>query len=236
MEGSEHPLTINDNNQEDVLFSRPRSASVQTRRSWPLLPTLQVINSIGSNSNEHNFSVRRPTIDEIIETRTADSSESESSTSSGFGMEEKQDVFDNIPNDTNRRKSTVGATRKDSAGTLVEAALDQAEARDRHVRFPDHIAEAGSLVQRMISTRYPSSSNEHHHHNNTIDEAGEHTHNEDIHSLEMQSPIANNLNNGGGSVLGSLMKLESQRRPATVKRQKTIKRKKVTLSFLYRNY
>ncbi|KAG1446107.1 hypothetical protein G6F56_009681 [Rhizopus delemar] len=49
--------------------------------------------------------------------------------------------------------------RKESAGTLVEAALDQAEARERHVRFGDHIAEAGNLVQQMLGTRIDNDTN-----------------------------------------------------------------------------
>lgn len=235
MEGSEHPLvckTTNDDiEQEDALFSRARSASVQTRRSWPLLPTLQIINSMGSN-NEHNFSVRRPTIDEIVETKSVDSSESESSTSSGFGMKEKDEIFDShdvedMPNDINRRGSTLDLPKKDSAGTLVEAALDQDEARDRHVQFQNHIAEAGSLVQRMISTRYPSISNEHH---NIIEETAEQTHNDDMEMQSQRSPLSGaNLDHGGGSVLASLMKLETQRRP-TVKKKTIKKKKKVNIS------
>jgi hypothetical protein len=235
MESSQHPLacrTVNDeNDQEDILSLRPRSASLQTRRSWPLLPTLQVINSIGSN-NEHGFSVRRPTIDEIIEIKSAESSESETSISSEFGIKEKEEIFDNdvietLPKNANRIRSSLGG---DSTGTLVEAALDQAEARDRHVRFPDHIAEAGSLVQRMISTRFPSISNENH---NIIEEIAERNHNEEIDSLE--NPPHNKHNTGSGSVLASLMKLESQRRP-TLKRRKTIKRKKVRVLFFFALY
>jgi hypothetical protein len=175
------------------------------------------------------------------------SSDSESSTSSNYGIFEEKDTAydttnhkevksDETVTDSNRRRSTLGGgMRRDSAGTLVEAALDQVEARDRHVRFPDHIAEAGSLVERMLSTKRPSTGSHnqtHQTHHNTIEETAEN----DFGSIERQqtnhthqSPTFSNNSNslGGGSVLASLMKLESQRRQPSVKRRKTIKRKKV---------
>lgn len=247
MGDSDHPLSPPRLNIESDDFSRPRSASIQTRRSWPLLPTLEVTNSQSSNTFNPN-NVISPIIDED-ETRSipTTSSDSESSTSSNYGIfEEKDTTFDaahnnvnsndNTVNDLNRRRSTLGGgTRRDSAGTLVEAALDQVEARDRHVRFPDHIAEAGSLVERMLSTKRPSTSSHHQSqqsHHTTIEEAAEN----DFGSIERQqtnhthqSPTFSNNSNtlGGGSVLASLMKLESQRRQPSVKRRKTIKRKKV---------
>jgi hypothetical protein len=248
MGDSEHPLsppnlTTEDDNNE--LLRRPRSASVQSRRSsWPLLPALQITTSTHSNNVHHN-NVISPIIDDTETTSIPinSSSDSESSVSSEFGTsdKEKDTTYDVIHRDSNklvkdqkdlnRRRSTLGGgTRKDSAGTLVEAALDQVEAQDRHVRFPEHIAEAGSLVERMLSTRRPSS-NHHHHYHNTIEETAEN----DLNSLERQqthqshtkSNSSNNNNIGSGSVLASLMKLETQRRQPTIKRRKTIKRKKV---------
>lgn len=246
MGDSEHPLSPKELTGEDSqgMFSRPRSTSIQSRRSWPLIPTLEVTSSTNSNSYHHtNIS---PIIDkdETISTPTT-TSDSESSISSEFG--EKDISFDLVHHgivddnnkeaqtNLNRRRSTLGGTRRDSAGTLVEAALDQAEARDRHVRFLDHITEAGSLVERMLSTRRPSSNNSQlQHQSTTIEEAAEN----DLNSIERQqtqltykSPVTSFTNDdaplGGGSVLASLMKLESQRRQPTVKRRKTIKKKKV---------
>ncbi|KAG0172399.1 hypothetical protein DFQ30_010535 [Apophysomyces sp. BC1015] len=72
--------------------------------------------------------------------------------------------------------------------TLVEAALDRVDAKDRHVRFQAHVAESAALVQRMLSTRMGEE--------NGGRRATEST-------IEIQPP--------SGSVLASLMKLEQQR-------------------------
>lgn len=251
MEDSEHPLskksTHHDADDDDQSFERSRSLSLQSRRSWPLLPRLQVINSEGSNSNQlHNGNtIRSPVIDSFEQKSMAssDSISSESSICSDYDVNREKDSVYEINHDepqiSDRRRSTVKSSkRNDSAGTLVEAALDQDEARDRHVQFSAHIAEAGSLVQRMISTRYPSASGStaatttpsHH----TIHEAPESHHTGDLEMQSVHSPApASSYNNattaGGGSVLASLMKLEAQARRPTVKRRKTIKRKKVLL-------
>jgi hypothetical protein len=248
MEDSDHPLSPKKLTTEDAdeIFTRPRSASVQSRRSsWPLLPQLQITTSRDCNTFQHNH-VRSPVIDKVECTSIASNTPSdlESSISSEFGLSDKENeskydvVHDDNnnngdnQNDLNRRRSTLGGTRKDSAGTLVEAALDQAEAQDRHVRFPEHIAEAGSLVERMLSTRGPSNNNRRQSHHTTIMETAEN----DLNSIERQQTQSHhsqtsgsNNNVGGGSVLASLMKLETQRRQPSVKRRKTIKRKKVPI-------
>ncbi|KAG2203824.1 hypothetical protein INT46_008021 [Mucor plumbeus] len=250
MEDSEHPLSkkaTNDENEDGESFERSRSLSLQSRRSWPLLPKLQVLNSQGSSSNQihnnNNISIHSPVIDNFEKKSVAssDSISSESSICSDYGNEEKNSVYginQDEPQINDRRRSTVrsSGTRNDSAGTLVEAALDQQEARDRHVQFSAHIAEAGSLVQRMISTKYPSATtttttttNSMDHH--IIHEAPEshHTGDLEMQSLHSPAPIAsynNATTTGGGSVLASLMKLEASTRRPSVKRRKTIKRKK----------
>lgn len=240
MGDSEHPLSPPKLITEER-NSRPRSTSVQSRRSWPLLPALEVT---GSSHSNIFHPVRSPIIDQDETPSTPTSTDSESSISSEFGVSDKEkDLgYDVVHQDVNNidqedtRRSSHGA-RRDSAGTLVEAALDQAEARDRHVRFQDHIAEAGSLVERMLSTstRRPSSNT--HRPSTTIDECNEF----DLGSLERQqshqSPIPASATNtinppAGGSVLASLMKLESQRRQPSIKRKKTIKRKKVNKMFI----
>jgi hypothetical protein len=253
MEDSEHPLSkkaTNDENEDGESFERSRSLSLQSRRSWPLLPKLQVLNSQGSSSNQihnnNNISIHSPVIDNFEKKSVAssDSISSESSICSDYGNEEKHSVYginQDEPQINDRRRSTVksSGTRNDSAGTLVEAALDQQEARDRHVQFSAHIAEAGSLVQRMISTKYPSATtttttttNSMDHH--IIHEAPEshHTGDLEMQSLHSPAPIAsynNATTTGGGSVLASLMKLEASTRRPSVKRRKTIKRKKVII-------
>jgi len=247
MEDSEHPLSkkpTNHDAEDDQSFERSRSLSLQSRRSWPLLPRLQVINSEGSNSNQvHNSNnIRSPVIDSFDQKSMAssDSISSESSICSNYDVNREKNSLYEINHDepqiNDRRRSTVKSSkaRNDSAGTLVEAALDQDEARDRHVQFSAHIAEAGSLVQRMISTRYPSASS------NTVPTMDQHTihegseshHTGDLEMQSLHSPApTSSYNNattaGGGSVLASLMKLEAQSRRPTVKRRKTIKRKKV---------
>ncbi|KAL9538711.1 hypothetical protein MBANPS3_010733 [Mucor bainieri] len=250
MEDSEHPLskkaTHHDTDDDDQSFERSRSLSLQSRRSWPLLPRLQVINSEGSNSNQlHNGNtIRSPVIDSFEQKSMAssDSISSESSICSDYDVNREKDSVYEINHDepqiNDRRRSTVKSSksRNDSAGTLVEAALDQDEARDRHVQFSAHIAEAGSLVQRMISTRYPSASGSnaattHSMDQHTIHEAPESHHTGDLEMQSIHSPApASSYNNatttGGGSVLASLMKLEAQARRPTVKRRKTIKRKR----------
>lgn len=245
MGDSNHPLSLKELADEDSqeVFSRPRSASIQTRRSWPLMPTLEVASSTHIS----------PAIDKEVTNTPTTTSDSESSVTSGFGALDKEkdtgfDVDHNDVNDNKRdstdlniRRGTLGGTRRDSAGTLVEAALDQVEARDRHVRFPDHIAEAGSLVERMLSTRRPSSNYPSaHYQSSTIEEAAE----SDLNSIERQqtqhshkslntSNYGNTVSQSGGSVLASLMKLESHRRQPPVKQRKTIKKKKVVQRLLF---
>lgn len=98
--------------------------------------------------------------------------------------------------------------KHDETGTesLVEAAMDQAEAQDRHVRFQEHVAESAALVQRMLSVRSGRQEPDNLH--NIMQSVPT---NFDNDEMEMQSPQSPILSGGGGSVLASLMKLESQR-------------------------
>lgn len=230
-------------NDESLL--RPRSLSIQSRRSWPLLPTIQVVNSIESDSNR--YSIRSPIIDEDAASTNSTSSESESTYSEKQDpqvydiMEDKDKNNTNADYDVNRRRSTLkGSTTRNSADTLVEAALDQDEARDRHVRFPDHIAEAGTLVQRMLSTKYPNTATSPTLSTSyTIDEGPDVEEDADLELQSTRSPKSNtnyNNNTGGGSVLASLMKLEAQKRQPPVKRKKTHKKKKVTTTLIKAHY
>ncbi|CEP18754.1 hypothetical protein [Parasitella parasitica] len=244
MEDSEHdPSKKSANNDADdnQSFERSRSLSLQSRRSWPLLPRLQVMSSEGSNSNQLHANIHSPVIDKFDEKSMAssDSISSESSIASDYGNRVKDSLYEidhDDPQINDRRRDTTkssntATTRNGSAGTLVEAALDQEEARDRHVQFSAHIAEAGSLVQRMISTKYPSSSSSGGIHTTSSHPTDQHTIHEDPEShhtgdLEMQSmhspaPVAsynNATTAGGGSVLASLMKLEAQARRPTDKK------------------
>lgn len=102
-----------------------------------------------------------------------------------------------------------------AANTLVEAALDKDEAKDRHVRFHDHVAESAALVQRMLSVKMG-----HHHTPDPLGTMMQNRH--DQHQLEeeveLQSPHSTAV--GGGSVLASLMKLEAKRQDSTTKKKR----------------
>jgi hypothetical protein len=137
---------------------------------------------------------------------------------------EKEKKLNDDLADKERKLSSIGSRksngmgRQGSADTLVEAALDQQEARDRHVRFPDHIAEAGSLIHRMLSTRISNSG-----------ERASTTNDETLEDPELGSISSSRYNQpsaGGGSVLASLLKLEAQRRSSLVEREEMKRKKK----------
>ncbi|KAG1563282.1 hypothetical protein G6F49_000160 [Rhizopus delemar] len=220
---------IRDNSQ------RPRSASIQSSRSWPLLPVLQVTTTNGSNNNavlenHHSDKMNTKTEENNDKDDSFSSIDSESDAASEYDVfEEVKDIP--IRHSGNRnmsgiRTSSVKSKRRDSTGTLVEAALDQVEARERHVRFGEHIAEAGNLVQRMLSTRIggdTGTSNRIYHRHDDIEEYPEcHRSGSIEESASYQQPITNT----GGSVLASLLKLENQRRLAMLTKKNPVKRKK----------
>ncbi|KAI9472003.1 MAG: hypothetical protein EXX96DRAFT_582557 [Benjaminiella poitrasii] len=223
MEGSNNYLTISTNMHEheeepEIDISRPRSASL--RRSWPLLPRLQLVTSNG------NEDIKSPTVDQIetrIQKANDDDDDNDDDTSSISMISEEDEEEDiHMGDELARQRSTK---RSDSAGTLVEAALDQAEAQDRHSEFPRHIQEAGQLVQNLINTKFPSA---------TTADTDSHQRRrssrpEEPDDIEMQSTYSPSLPAaGGGGVLASLMKLEAQQRrtASTKRRQKSVKRKK----------
>jgi hypothetical protein len=118
----------------------------------------------------------------------------------------------------NDHHKTGFALDDSAASTLVEAAMDKEEAKDRHVRFHDHVAESAALVQRMLSVK----SGQHH------DPLGammqnrhDNRHEEEEEEIELDSPHSNT---GGGSVLASLMKLEAKRQDSQIKKKKKTKR------------
>lgn len=211
---------------------RPRSASVQSSRSWPLLPVLQVTTT-GSSSNDAHLNNRQTeVINEPIMEADSKNASSNSTTSDSETSSEYEDILEqDLPRrhsctrQLTGKKSTTGSKKSDSAGTLVEAALEQPQARERHVRFGDHILEAGHLVERMLSTRIEDDVEppSHNYHTHTIDEDSIYLRNGSIEDgRSPSSPTA-----ATGSVLASLMKLESQRKQAILTKQKSVKRKKV---------
>ncbi|KAI8880644.1 hypothetical protein K501DRAFT_12786 [Backusella circina FSU 941] len=211
---------------------RPRSASLQSTRSRPQLPVLQLTTTNSNHSQQVAF---EPTTNSSLHLRSGVERDthiacepiagldSRSSTDSSLSANEKENEPNYDSTNKQRKLSSIdsrksnGMGRQGSADTLVEAALDQQEARDRHVRFPDHIAEAGSLVQRMLSTRI-----------NNSGERASITNDETLEDPELGSISSSRYNQpstGGGSVLASLLKLEAQRRSSLIEREE-LKRKK----------
>ena len=105
-----------------------------------------------------------------------------------------------------------------AANTLAEAALDKDEAKDRHVRFQDHVTESAALVQRMLSVKMG-----HHHTPDPLGTMMQNRHNQNQHQhqheeeVELQSP---HQSMGSGSVLASLMKLEAKRHDGEKKKKR----------------
>jgi hypothetical protein len=119
----------------------------------------------------------------------------------------------------------TGFTLDDSAATtLVEAAMDKDEAKDRHVRFHDHVAESAALVQRMLSMK-----NGQHHKQDPLGTMMQNRHDSrrEEEEIQLDSPHRNNM--GGGSVLASLMKLEAKRQDSQIKKKKKKRNSKVCL-------
>lgn len=120
-----------------------------------------------------------------------------------------------LPSLNNDQHKTGFALDDSAAATLVEAALDKEEAKDRHVRFQDHVAESAALVQRMLSVKM----GHHHREPDPLAVAIQSRHdsrNEEEFELESPSPIVG----GSGSVLASLMRLEASRHDGEAKNNK----------------
>ncbi|KAF7730798.1 hypothetical protein EC973_001316 [Apophysomyces ossiformis] len=105
-----------------------KTGSLHTSASWPHLPEL-----------DHNVAntPRHPLeISSDIEYEYEEEEEDD---------EKKVDLYEE------EEKDKIGDM--ETTETLVEAALDHVEAKDRHVRFQAHVVESATLVQRMLSTR-----------------------------------------------------------------------------------
>lgn len=151
------------------------------------------------------------------------------------GKEEKAPVFDiqqeeNLPSfQIEQEKEDVKEeTDESNTNTLVEAAMDQAEAQDRHVRFQEHVAESAALVEHMLRMRTgqpipapdPLQTMVH----------NLQTYREEEEDELPQSPLTSSsggIGTGGGSILASLMKLEAQRYGSEQSRKKKKKKSKV---------
>ncbi|KAI8578161.1 hypothetical protein K450DRAFT_248402 [Umbelopsis ramanniana AG] len=73
-----------------------------------------------------------------------------------YHLKKAQDELDRekIPErSSNDDYNAPGIDRRDSANTLVEAALEKPEVEERHSSYQDHVAESAALVDRMLSQR-----------------------------------------------------------------------------------
>ncbi|KAG0745299.1 hypothetical protein G6F33_005059 [Rhizopus arrhizus] len=116
-------------------------------------------------------------------------------------MEEERDIVKELK------------TSLTDAGTtcLVEATMDQAQARDRHIRFQEHVVESATLVQHMLNMKSGKSTT-------AVDSAmynNNAQHDDETRSFSMP------FKGIRGSVLASLMKLEAQRYGGEKNRKKS---------------
>ncbi|KAI8391088.1 uncharacterized protein BYT42DRAFT_181359 [Radiomyces spectabilis] len=196
-----------------------QSSSLHTSLSWPRLPELLLTNSHDTPTQPVLYS--SPLANNVYRRSSNASKNNDTDSSSEYVSDD--DAASRQKTDRNDLNEKTGSTHEKadsqvdggSADTLVEAALDQDEAKDRHVRFPDHVAESAALVQRMLSTRGYSDGTS----------SAKSSHRRADSSIDMQSE-------NSGSVLASLMKLEAQRRQQPSTSSYRSKRKKVRFSHL----
>ncbi|KAI8095137.1 hypothetical protein BDF21DRAFT_405268 [Thamnidium elegans] len=183
---------------------RPTLHDIQSA-SWPRLPELALTTSRDShidfkvlNYPESPTSLKNPEIESDTDAKTQ-------SRNVSFDDRYSSLTCSQLPSLNNDHHKVEFIPQDSEANSLVEAALDKDEAKDRHVRFQDHVVESAALVQRMLSVKRspqhapdPLQTAILNRHENRIDE-------EEI-SLQPTGPAL-----GGGSVLASLMKLEAAR-------------------------
>jgi hypothetical protein len=64
--------------------------------------------------------------------------------------DDAKDADDDDDEKQHYERPSAVSTNTQSADTLVEAAMVQAQAKDRHVKFQDHVAASAALVQQML--------------------------------------------------------------------------------------
>ncbi|CAO3613890.1 unnamed protein product [Cunninghamella echinulata] len=217
--------------------------SISAAHSWPRLPALALTNSneevelnIDSNDDEENNNRRHKkklNNDDNLSTVSTNSEESYlTQNEEDIDIKDKEDDNNNISTHP-RRPSTI---QQPSADTLVEAALTQPEVQDRHVRFQDHVLTSAAIVQQMLnqtsgntdSTQLPPMANNSNHNVDITDD--------DLRKMESYHSPPSSIQPTGnvGSVLGSLMRLDAQRRrredeylrEQQLKKEKKLKAKK----------
>lgn len=124
----------------------------------------------------------------------------------------------NSLNNDHHKQNTI-SVEDSAANTLIEAAMDQDEAKDRHIGFQEHVAESAALVEHMLKVKFGHLPSQ-----DPIGHAMTTRHdNRDEEDMEMTPTHQPQI--GGGSVLASLMKLEVQRKVGEEKQKKKKKKK-----------
>lgn len=212
---------------EDVSTSSPKPVrprlndqEVQKHSSvtWPRLPQLALTTSEDSHgpldfpeSPQH----------EVISTDTEAGSniELDSLHRRKFSYDGDGGSCSEVPSLNNDHHKTEIPLDSSAATTLVEAALDKEEAKYRHIRFQDHVAESAALVQRMLSVKMGHRQTPDPLQTAMLNRRGSRNSDEEISLHQTHSNL------GGGSVLASLMRLEAARVDGEKKKKK--KRPKV---------
>ncbi|KAI9261989.1 hypothetical protein BY458DRAFT_515520 [Sporodiniella umbellata] len=143
-----------------------------------------------------------------------------SSTPSIVCREERKNSDETQIGDTQAGKSEEKPVS--DTNTLVEAAMDQAEAQDRHIRFQDHVVESAALVEHMLRMRTGRPAPD-------PLQAVVSSLNSQRGNEEEEPQSSTSIPQSSGSVLASLMKLEAQRynvaSPKTIKKKNQEKKK-----------
>lgn len=195
-------------------FFRHSDTNPVSLSSFPLLFTFITWMDQPTNRPQLNHSRSCPNIPELVVENDDDGSEATTQQQPPAPEEQHHDDDDDDDDELN-----------DSSDTLVDAVLDHRDARDRHVRFQEHVVESAALVERMLSLsgRHQSPSSPVNRYQTKINHDAEEPEDDiDDKLSDKGSSTATNRTTaaaaaatpgaGGGSVLSSLMRLEAQRR------------------------
>jgi hypothetical protein len=75
-----------------------------------------------------------------------------------YHLRKAQEQLDHENTSGEKDEDSPYLDRRDSANTLVEAALEKPEIEERHSGYQDHVAESAAMVDRMLSQRVGPSS------------------------------------------------------------------------------
>ncbi|KAI8379716.1 uncharacterized protein BYT42DRAFT_569766 [Radiomyces spectabilis] len=215
------------NNNNTNLTVRP---TLQTANSWPRLPEIALINSQNSRTvlssegsirsttpisheSDHptiNIESQPPTRESYFSSHT-EHDDREKEKENEKPKHHDSDLYTDVKEkDMSDSQKLASNTLDDgSMNTLVEVVMDQAGARDRHVRFHDHVAESAALVQQMVNAQLgtPAFARR----TSSIDSIPL------AESIIDEEDIRSGRPAASGSVLASLMKLEAKRRQSIVR-------------------